>query len=233
MNKKQIINQVKAIILQFANPERIYVYGSQLDVATPRTSDIDIAYDDADCKQHALIVEAVEKINTLVKIDVKNIAVCEARFANRVKATGRVIFSNSKQLRAEDGLYNFSNALKKFAYAIEKEQELKEEGFADLYLDLVVKRFEFTYEMAWKAIKRCLEFLGFDIKNPRMAFKEGYAQGLYEDEHIFLDMIEQRNLSAHIYDEYEIADILYKLKDYKIAFEQLEAQLKQQIGETN
>ncbi len=229
MNKKQIINQVKAIILQYANLERIYVYGSQLDMTTPRTSDIDIAYDDKDCKQGHLILADVEKLNTLVKIDVKNIAMCEERFANRVKDTGRVIFSKNKKLRAEDGLYNFSNALKKFSYAIEKEQELKEEGFADLYLDLIVKRFEFTYEMSWKAIKRYLEFLGFEIKNPRMAFKEGFAQGLCEDEQIFLDMIEQRNLSSHIYDEYEISDILYKLKDYELAFKQLEEKINYQL----
>ncbi len=39
-------------------------------------------------------------------------------------------------------------------------------------------------------------------------------------------MIEQRNLSSHIYDENEIKDILLKVADYKKAFEQLLAALK-------
>ncbi len=48
-----------------------------------------------------------------------------------------------------------------------------------------------------------------------MAFKEAYTQTLIDDESVFLDMIEQRNLSSHIYDEYEISDILYrKLSEY-------------------
>jgi len=93
-------------------------------------------------------------------------------------------------------------------------------------LDLIVKRFEFTYEMSWKALKRYLEYLGFEIKNPRSAFKEGYAQGLLDSEEVWLDMIEQRNISSHIYDEYEVEQILEKLEKYKDAFVNLKERLK-------
>jgi len=231
VNVNNLVQSVKAIILLYAKPERIYVYGSFVDDQAGRCNDIDIAYDDCKFKDHFLIVNDIEKINTLIKIDVHNIASAEKRFKERVKSTGKVIYSATKQLRAEDGLYNFSKALKKFGDIVEGEAELNEAGFGDLYLDLVVKRFEFTFEMSWKALKRYLSYLGIEAQSPRMVFKEAYSQEIILDEAIWLDMIEQRNLSSHIYDEFEIKGILTKKKEYKKAFTQLEIKIKKGIKE--
>ena len=226
ISKTNIINEIKAIILKYAKPTRIYLYGSQANGEASEGSDIDVAYDDENFSDNYLIEEGIKNINTLVKLDVKNIAKTEERFKNRVKSTGRVLYSSSKQLRAEDGLHNFSNALDKFVNVVERYEEFKNEGFEDIYLDLIVKRFEFTYEMSWKALKRYLEFLGFEPKNPRMTFKEAYSQQLIADEEIWLDMIEQRNLSSHIYDESEIKEILDKKDTYKLAFLELKTKLE-------
>ena len=225
-SKNNIINEIKTIILKYAKPTRIYLYGSQSNGEATKSSNIDIAYDDENFKDHYLIEEEIKNISTLVKLDVKNIAKTEERFKNRVKSTGRVLYSSTKQLRAQDGLYNFSNALDRFASAVDRYEEFKNEGFEDVYLDLIVKRFEFTYEMSWKALKRYLEFLGFEPKNPLMTFKEAYAQQLIENEDIWLDMIEQRNLTSHIYDESEIEEILNKRELYKETFTQLKAKLE-------
>lgn len=226
MNKINIIHQVKEIILKYAKPNRIYLYGSQISGAAKIGSDIDIAYDDPNFKSNFLIEEEVDKIDTLLKIDVKNIARTEERFKNRVKENGKVVYSATKHLRAEDGLHNFINALEKYESAVNRYEEFKSEGFGDVYLDLIVKRFEFTYEMSWKALKRYLEFLGFEVKNPRQTFKEGYSQQILDDESIWLDMIEQRNLSSHIYDEIEISEILDKKEDYLKAFQNLKIKLE-------
>lgn len=224
-SKNSIINEIKTIILKYAKPTRIYLYGSQANGEASEGSDIDIAYDDENFRDNYLIEEEIKNINTLIKLDVKNIAKTEERFKNRVKSTGRVLYSSSKQLRAQDGYHNFSNALDKFVNVVERYEEFKTEGFEDIYLDLIVKRFEFTYEMSWKALKRYLEFLGFEPKNPRATFKEAYSQQLIVDEDIWLDMIEQRNLSSHIYDESEIKEILDKKDVYKNAFLELKAKL--------
>jgi nucleotidyltransferase substrate binding protein (TIGR01987 family) len=230
MNKNQIINKAKEIILKYSNPERIYLYGSQVNGEANENSDIDLAYDDESFKKNYLIEDEVSKIDTLVKIDIKNIAHCESRFKNRVKSTGKSIYSATKKLRAEDGLYNFSNALNKFEDAVDRRDEFKKEGFEDIYLDLIVKRFEFTYEMSWKALKRYLDFLGVDVKNPRETFKEAYAQEIIDDENVWLDMIEQRNLTSHVYDEYQISEILNKTEIFKKAFLELEKKLKEGLN---
>jgi nucleotidyltransferase substrate binding protein (TIGR01987 family) len=229
MTKKKIISKVKEIILKYANPTRIYLYGSVANNEAKQSSDIDIAYDDENCKNDFLIEDEIEKIETLIKLDVKNLARTEKRFQERVKSTSKVLYSATKKLRAQDGLYNFKNALDRFVNAMKQKESLEKEGFGEMYLDLIVKRFEFTYEMSWKALKRYLEFLGLEANSPSSSFKEGFAQGVLKNESIWLDMIEQRNISFHVYDEYEISFILDKLEDYKEAFMNLHENIANEI----
>ncbi len=226
MSNNNIISEIKNIILKYAKPDRIYLYGSRASGEATETSDIDIAYNDPEFKQNYLIEEEVAKIPTLLKIDVQNIVKAEERFKNRVLSTGKILYSASKKLRAEDALYNYQKALERFVQVVESEERYKVDGYGDVYLDLIIKRFEFTYEMSWKSIKRVLSFLGIEVKSPREAFKEAYAQGIVTDEAIWLDMIEQRNLSSHVYDEYEVMDILDKKERYKEAFESLKVKIK-------
>jgi nucleotidyltransferase substrate binding protein (TIGR01987 family) len=232
MSNQNIISEIKNIILKYAKPDRIYLYGSRVNGEATETSDIDIAYNDSEFKQNYLIEEEVANIPTLLKIDVQNIVKADERFKNRVISTGKILYSATKKLRAEDALYNYNKALERFVQVVEREEQYKEDGYGDVYLDLIIKRFEFTYEMSWKTIKRCLSFLGIEVKNPRETFKEAYAQGIITDEAIWLDMIEQRNLSSHVYDEYEVMEILDKKERYKEAFETLKSKIELLLTES-
>lgn len=80
--------------------------------------------------------------------------------------------------------------------------------------------------MAWKALKRTLDYLGLDVRAPRPVCKEAFAQRLLADEQVWLDMIEMRNLSLHVYDEQEVSRILGELDHYLAAFEALRVQLR-------
>ncbi|MEP9411515.1 MAG: nucleotidyltransferase substrate binding protein [Candidatus Brocadia sp.] len=208
MHYKELLDAIRIIILKHAHPTRIYLYGSRATGEAGETSDIDIAYDDKECKGHYLIEEEIQKLPTLVKIDVKNIAFTEERFRNRVVAAGKVLYSATKKLRFEDAFHNFQKAYERFAGAVDRKDEFYKEGFGDIYLDLVVKRFEFTYEMSWKCIKRYLDYIGIECHSPRGCFKEAFSQKIIADEAIWIDMIEQRNLSSHVYDEDEIKEIV-------------------------
>jgi len=231
MHYKELLDEIRAAILRHAKPERIYLYGSRANGEAVQTSDIDIAYDDKEFKQNHLIEEEIQQLPTLLKIDVKNIAFTEERFRARVISTGKVLYSASKKQRFEDGLYNFRKAFEKFSKAVVGKDEYYTQGFGDIYLDLIVKRFEFTYEMSWKAIKRYLDYVGIGCTGPRMCFKEALTQGVIEQGDIWIDMIEQRNLSSHIYDEDEIKEILEKIVDYKDAFAGLLLKLEERLQE--
>lgn len=229
MSIEEIISQVVRIILKHSKPERIWLYGSRASGEAKESSDIDIAFDDKAYTSEWQIKEDVEKIQTLIKIDVKNIAHTEERFRQRVLSTGRVLYSASKKLRFEDGLYNFQRALERFSEAIDQRDELEQRGYGDIVLDLCTKRFEFTFEMSWKAIKRGLDYLGIEAAYPRVCFKEAYAIGLINDQDIWIDMIEQRNLSSHVYNQNEVRGLLLKLESYRDNFQLLYQSLEQKL----
>lgn len=229
MSIEEIISQVVKIILKHSKPERIWLYGSRASGEAKESSDIDIAFDDKAYTSEWQIKEDVEKIQTLIKIDVKNIAHAEERFRQRVLSTGRVLYSASKKLRFEDGLYNFQRALERFSEAIDQRDELEQRGYGDIVLDLCTKRFEFTFEMSWKAIKRGLDYLGIEAAYPRVCFKEAYAIGLINDQDIWIDMIEQRNLSSHVYNQNEVRGLLLKLESYRNNFQLLYQSLEQKL----
>jgi nucleotidyltransferase substrate binding protein (TIGR01987 family) len=76
---------------------------------------------------------------------------------------------------------------------------------------------EFTYELAWKTTKEYLEDLGImDKTSPKMVIKEAFAQRLIRDEQLWLAMINDRNLTSHVYREKmaeEIGENLYELEN--------------------
>ena len=231
MNDPKIITAVREIILKHASPTRIYLFGSRVSGDARTESDYDFAFDAPEGDAGALqsMRDDLDQLPTLSRIDVANIASADSRFANRVRDTGLVIYSATKELRARDGLMYFERALDRFRIVVAERDRWVAEGNGDIVLDVAAKRFEFTYEMAWKALKRVLDHLGIDARAPRPVFKEAYAQGLLADEQVWLDMIEMRNLSSHIYDEHEISRILLELERYLAAFDSLLSRLRQTL----
>jgi nucleotidyltransferase substrate binding protein (TIGR01987 family) len=231
MNDPKIISAVRDIILKHASPTRIYLFGSRVTGDAKTESDYDFAFDAPESDAGALqsMRDDVDQLHTLYRIDVANIARADSRFANRVKDTGLVIYSATKELRARDGLMYFERALDRFRIVVAERDRWVAEGNGDIVLDVAAKRFEFTYEMAWKALKRVLDYLGIDARAPRPVFKEAYAQGLLTDEQVWLDMIEMRNLASHVYDEHEISRILVELEHYLSAFDSLLSRLRQAL----
>jgi nucleotidyltransferase substrate binding protein (TIGR01987 family) len=227
----KIVEAVRAIILKHVSPTRIYLFGSRVAGDARPESDYDFAFDapDASSVQLQAIRDDLDELHTLYRIDVANIARSDRRFTNRVRDTGLVVFSATKELRAQDGLMYFERALERLRIVVTERARWVEQGDGDIVLDVAAKRFEFTYEMAWKSLKRALDYLGIDARAPRPVFKEAYAQGLLADETVWLDMIEMRNLSSHIYDEHEISRILVELERYLAAFDALLARLRDVI----
>ena len=66
----------------------------------------------------------------------------------------------------------------------------------------IIQFFEMSFELAWNMIKDYLEEQGFmDIKSPRAALKKAFEIGIIENGHEWMDLLQDRNLTAHIYDE--------------------------------
>jgi len=92
---------------------------------------------------------------------------------------------------------------------------------SDLKTDAAIQRFEFTFELAWKTLKRVLLYEGEICTTPRQCLKAAYRIGLLDGEEPWLTMLEDRNLMAHIYDEQTALHIYRRIANYQPAFEGL------------
>ena len=111
-------------------------------------------------------------------------------------------------------LDSFNKALRRLAEALDAPP-------GDLVRDASIQRFEFTFELAWKAIKNTATVEGLECMSPRSCLKLAFGQGWVDDEPIWLAMLEDRNRASHTYDE-KLAEQLYgRLPDYLGPFRSL------------
>ncbi|HLC16238.1 MAG TPA: nucleotidyltransferase substrate binding protein [Thermodesulfovibrionia bacterium] len=97
--------------------------------------------------------------------------------------------------------------------------------------DAVIQRFEYTYELSWKMLKRQIEH---DSPTPseidRLSFRDllrdGRERGLITDVEQWMDYREQRNITSHTYDEQKAESVydsaLSFYKDAKVLLDELE-----------
>ena len=75
------------------------------------------------------------------------------------------------------------------------------EAKSELERDGAIQRFEYTYELVWKTLKKVLSFKGIEANSPRDVFREAARQGLIDDPGIWFIFIKQRNLTVHSYNQ--------------------------------
>ncbi len=72
----------------------------------------------------------------------------------------------------------------------------------------IIHLFEMSFELAWNMVKDYLEEQGFvDIKSPRSALKKAFEMNILENGHDWMDLLQDRNLTAHTYDEQKATDM--------------------------
>lgn len=108
-----------------------------------------------------------------------------------------------------------------FSDALESLREVLQMPKDEFLRDSAIKRFEFTYELAWKAIKAHLEEKGVSVYSPRDAIRAAFQDGLIMDDPLWLQMVETRNQSTHAYGEPLAEQVYAKLSAYLPLFEAL------------
>jgi nucleotidyltransferase substrate binding protein (TIGR01987 family) len=129
-----------------------------------------------------------------------------------------------KQLRRK--FENYQKALKRL------DESMEVQNPDQFIYDSVVKRFEFTYELAWKLMKAYIEYKGGeDVRFARDVFREAYANGLVKDGEGWLQMMKDRNLSSHTYDEEAARQIYERVKQiYSKYFIELSGSIGGDLG---
>jgi nucleotidyltransferase substrate binding protein (TIGR01987 family) len=74
-----------------------------------------------------------------------------------------------------------------------------------------IQAFEFTYESAWKIMKRLLEANDITISSSRECFREAAIFGMISDAKVWFDFIRLQSLTSHTYNENVVDDIIQQL----------------------
>ncbi len=116
---------------------------------------------------------------------------------------------------------------KQFERALKKFDEILQEKKTEIARDAAILRFEFTFDVAWKALKEYLENRkNVMVASPGDCFREAYRTGVIEYKATWLKMAKARNEAVHTYKE-ALAKALYKkLPGYLKMFKELAESLK-------
>lgn len=96
----------------------------------------------------------------------------------------------------------FELALGHFEKALSRLEESLAYDESDMARDSVIKRFEFTFEMAWKACYRWLRARNVDVDEEAFAvLPRAFQNRLVTDEAAWSDIRKARNKTSHTYHE--------------------------------
>ena len=91
-------------------------------------------------------------------------------------------------------------------------QEVLHEPYSKISRDAAIQRFEYTVEAVWKCLQLFLrEREGLECYSPKACFREAGGAGLLNEDETMkaLEMIDDRNLTSHTYQE-QLADNIFK-----------------------
>lgn len=74
-----------------------------------------------------------------------------------------------------------------------------------------IQYFEFTYELAWKTLRRILKERGKDLNSPKTVFREAALEKLIENPETWFNFIEDRNQTVHTYNKSKANSIFQQL----------------------
>jgi len=116
-----------------------------------------------------------------------------------------------KDIRWKQRFQSYKNALATLKSAVELATSRE---LSDLEKQGMIQGFEFTFELAWNVMKDYLEEEGITgIIGSKGAIRHAFNRGLIEDGQIWMDMLDDRNLAAHLYDKETANDLAVSIID--------------------
>lgn len=125
----------------------------------------------------------------------------------------------------------FKATVEEFQEALEAFEKVLGMEKNDVVRDSAIKRFELTFELAWKTAKAFLEdYRNVRCASPQMCFRELFNHGIIDYDENWIEMAKWRNEAVHTYKE-ELAEELYlKLPKTLPYFKTLLLKMKKEKG---
>ena len=112
-------------------------------------------------------------------------------------------------IRWKQRFENLDKAYNKFLLVVEA---IEKEPENEIYQMALVQAFEFVYELSWKTVKDYLLASGIQDANlPRDVIKKGFHYKIIKDGQLWIDMMLDRNILSHTYNEQKAKEIAKKI----------------------
>jgi nucleotidyltransferase substrate binding protein (TIGR01987 family) len=122
----------------------------------------------------------------------------------------------------------FESVLEDFLKALERFEEVLREPKNDIVRDSAIKRFEFTFDLAWKTTKAFLEKEhNVTCVSPKTCFREAFRVGLIEYDDGWNKLVDNRNYTVHVYKEIFAEKIYRELPQALRLFQDLASAFRQ------
>ena len=173
--------------------KQILLYGSRARGDHRERSDIDIAVIGMAPEWQDKFRECIDTLPTLLNFDIVFVST----------QTDKSLMDNIEK----DGIPLMGNLNEKYLklkQAVLRLQEGVEEynsSRSETVRDGVIQRFEFCTELAWKSTREYLLDQGYtEISSPKSVMRQAYADRLISDDALWVSLLNDRNLTSHIYD---------------------------------
>ena len=203
--------------------DKIVLFGSRARNDEHPKSDIDIAVFGLAENKHASFCSDIDEIETLLQFDIIFITDnTSPDLLTNIKKDGILIMDKTGIKFA-----NYLNALRRLDESIADYDKFA----LDSIRDGALQRFEFCTELAWKTMREYLLDQGYtDINSPKSVMKTAYADGIINDEAVWIDILNSRNITSHIYDEETAKEVYENIANvYQPVFYNLFEKLKANI----
>lgn len=186
--------------------KELRLFGSRARGDAGEGSDIDLAVMGMPMAEQPKFLDSLDDLPTLLKWDVVFITPeTDAALRESIEKDGIRLMGR------------FSDKYEKFGQAVERLGEAVRAYAAQpdsILRDGAIQRFEFCAELAWKTAREYLLEQGHvDLNSPKAVMRQAYADGLIQDDARWIALLNDRNLTSHLYDEATAAAVFTRIAE--------------------
>ena len=184
---------------------RLVLYGSRARGDNRYNSDIDLAVYGMPEENMGAFGMDCEELPTLLKLDIVQIREgMNPAFLANIERDGVTLMD-----RLHEKYEQFAAAVSRLREALEDYRSTPLSSVRDG----VIQRFEFCAELAWKTMREYLLDQGYtEINSPKAVIRQAFAYGMIEDADGWVRLLNDRNLTSHVYDEKTAEEIFGRIE---------------------
>ncbi|HQS84055.1 MAG: hypothetical protein B7Y25_06445 [Alphaproteobacteria bacterium 16-39-46] len=207
----------------------LYLFGSRAQGTESERSDIDLAIlcPNATENEWRKICSIIESAKTLLGIDCVRLDSLKDESLKHAIEKNKIVLFEKKE-----NDYSWYDIFLDLGEAIEKLENvlrLKDESFPYVR-EASIQIFEYSFELFWKWLKKLCFEERIEVNSPKMTLQKAYSLKFIDDENVWLDMMEDRNLTLQTYKQPNGSEIVDHLSLYVKVMRKTYDRLKKQFN---